>query len=69
MSDWPQTIPVFVRHDMLCVGCMIGPFHTVIDACLEYELDETRFRQELADAINFPASPDQALQVDAADKR
>lgn len=51
MTIWPATIAVFLRHKMLCVGCTINPFHTVIDACLEYELDEQVFRAELHDAI------------------
>jgi AGCS family alanine or glycine:cation symporter len=28
-----------MRHKMLCVGCLVNPFHTVIDACAEYGLD------------------------------
>lgn len=51
MTIWPATIAVFLRHKMLCVGCTINPFHTVIDACLEYELDEQVFRAELHDAL------------------
>ncbi len=51
MRQWPETIAVFLRHRMFCVGCMINPFHTVIDACLEYDLDEKEFRQELKQAI------------------
>lgn len=51
MTLWPETIPVFLRHKMLCVGCLITPFHTVIDACLEYHLDERVFRAELHDAV------------------
>ncbi|MFT6674842.1 MAG: hybrid cluster-associated redox disulfide protein [Sulfitobacter sp.] len=51
MSIWPETIAVFLRHRMLCVGCMVNPFHTVIDACLEYGLDEEMFRRELHQAI------------------
>lgn len=47
MSIWPETITVFLRHKMLCVGCMINPFHTVTDACQEYGLDEEVFRAEL----------------------
>ena len=47
MSMWPDTIAVFLRHKMLCVGCMVSSFHTVIDACREYELDEWVFRAEL----------------------
>ncbi|MDE0984760.1 MAG: DUF1858 domain-containing protein [Yoonia sp.] len=51
MSRWPETIAVFLRHNMLCVGCLIGPFHTVIDACAEYGLEVDAFYAELADSI------------------
>tara|TARA_R110000787_G_scaffold95724_7_gene198855 strand:- start:236 stop:445 length:210 start_codon:yes stop_codon:yes gene_type:complete len=51
MTLWPETIAVFLRHKMLCIGCMVNPFHTVIDACLEYDLDEEIFRAELHRAI------------------
>lgn len=50
MTRWPKTIPVFVRHRMLCVGCLISPFHTVVDACAEYGLDEDAFVAELLEA-------------------
>lgn len=50
MTLWPETIAVFVRHKMLCVGCMIGPFHTVHDACREYHLNEDSFMWELLQA-------------------
>jgi hybrid cluster-associated redox disulfide protein len=36
---------------MLCVGCLIAPFHTVTDACREYGLDETTFLEELQRAV------------------
>ncbi len=52
MKIWPQTISVFLRHKMLCVGCLVNPFHTIADACVEYELDEESFRLELRAAIN-----------------
>ena len=44
---WPAFATVFLAHRMLCFGCPIAPFHTIVDACLEYGLDETRFRQDL----------------------
>ena len=47
MTAWPATIPVFLRHRMLCVGCLIAPFHTIADACKEYGLDEAAFAAEL----------------------
>ncbi len=51
MTRWPETIKVFTRHKMLCVGCMIGPFHTVLDACAEYGLEVDAFYTELAACI------------------
>ncbi|GAB5438920.1 DUF1858 domain-containing protein [Falsiruegeria mediterranea] len=52
MTIWPQTIEVFLRHGMLCVGCLVNPFHTVADACTEYDLDEEEFRSELQCAVD-----------------
>ncbi len=53
MARWPQTIPVFMREKMLCVGCLVSPFHTVVDACREYDLDEDRFVAELLAAAGL----------------
>jgi hybrid cluster-associated redox disulfide protein len=50
-DGWPATAAVFLAHRMLCFGCPIAPFHTVIDA---YQLDETAFRRELHAAVSAP---------------
>lgn len=50
MERWPETISVFMRRRMLCVGCLVSPFHTVVDACAEYGLDEESFVAELRSA-------------------
>ena len=55
MRGWPAAVPVFIRHGMLCVGCPIGPFHTVVEACEEYGLDEETFRAEIEAAITRAA--------------
>lgn len=52
MTLWPETITVFLCHKMLCVGCLVGSFHTVVDACHAYDLDEAAFRAELFCAVN-----------------
>lgn len=51
MRRWPSTIRVMIRHQMLCVGCPIGPFHTVTDACREHCVSEESFVSELEAAI------------------
>ena len=52
MTHWPETIQVFMRHKMICVGCQISPFHTIEDACREYDLDEAEFLTELKEAVD-----------------
>jgi len=47
IADWPETVEVFFRHQMLCVGCLVAPFHTVTDACKEYGLEIDAFYAEL----------------------
>lgn len=51
MRRWPATIRVFLRHRMLCVGCPIGIFHTVRDACDAHLLDEQPFSRDLLAAM------------------
>ena len=51
MRLWPETIPVFLRHRMSCVGCLVSRVHTVADACRAYGRDTDAFIQELRDAV------------------
>jgi hybrid cluster-associated redox disulfide protein len=48
MSRSPQAIPVFLRFKMRCVGCPIGCFHTVDDACREHGVDREAFLAALS---------------------
>ena len=50
-ANWPDVVDLFLARDMLCPGCPIAPFHTVIDACEEYALDEAELRAELRQKI------------------
>jgi hybrid cluster-associated redox disulfide protein len=47
MRRHPATIRVFLDYRMGCVGCPIGTFHTVEDACREHGMDLGRFLEEL----------------------
>jgi hybrid cluster-associated redox disulfide protein len=51
MRRWPETIKVMIRNRMLCIGCPIGIFHTVSDACGAHRLDEEAFSKELLEAM------------------
>jgi hybrid cluster-associated redox disulfide protein len=56
MRRWPGTAAVFVRHRMACVGCAIGPFHTVVDAAREYDLPVEQLLAELVAAADACAT-------------
>lgn len=51
LSRWPQTMPVFFRHRMLCVGCAMAPFETLADVAAIYGLDLDQFFSELEHTI------------------
>jgi hybrid cluster-associated redox disulfide protein len=47
MRRWPATIAVFAHHRMLCIGCVVGPYHRVDEACAEHDIDLARFLADL----------------------
>lgn len=51
MDGWPQTIPVFLRHRMACVGCVMAPFETLADVAAIYGLQPSRLLDELQQTI------------------
>jgi hybrid cluster-associated redox disulfide protein len=57
MRRWPATIRVLIRNRMLCIGCPIGIFHTVADACNAHRIDPQAFSQELLAAMRSDPSP------------
>ena len=53
-TEWPETAGAFLERRMLCPGCPLAPFHTVVDACQEYDLEEAAFRAELRRRVMPP---------------
>lgn len=47
MRNKPATIRVFLHNRMGCPGCPIACFHTVADACREYDVEVEPFLREL----------------------
>ncbi len=52
LNKWPDTVPVFMRHRMACVGCDLAGFETLAEAMDIYGLDLDAFLDELQHAIN-----------------
>ena len=51
LDRWPQTIPVFFRHRMACVGCAMASFETLADVAAIYGLRLGQFLSELQQTI------------------
>jgi hybrid cluster-associated redox disulfide protein len=51
MRRWPATIRVMIRNRMLCIGCPIGVFHTIADACDAHGIDLVALSAELLEAM------------------
>lgn len=51
LRTFPQTARVFLDNGMKCVGCPIGLFHTIDDACREHDLDRAMLLAELDSVV------------------
>ena len=56
VDSHPQTITVFARHGLQCVGCYISPFHTIADSAREYALAIDPLLGDLNQAVVTNAS-------------
>lgn len=54
LARWPQAIPVFLRHQMACVGCTMSPFETLADVTAVYGIPLPHFVGELQQTIYSP---------------
>lgn len=57
VRGWPQTIPVFLKYHMACVGCSMSAFETLKDAARIYGVNPEVFIGELQDAANQGGAP------------
>ncbi len=51
LALWPQTVPVFMRYRLACVGCPISRFELIADIAAIYGINPDAFLQELQQAI------------------
>jgi hybrid cluster-associated redox disulfide protein len=53
MGLWPDTIPIFLRYRMACVGCPIASFETLVEVAAIYSLDLECLMNELRQTIRI----------------
>jgi len=51
LDRWPQTIPLFFRYRMACVGCPVARFETLAEVAAIYGLNLSRLLSELEQIV------------------
>jgi len=58
LQIYPQTIPVFNKYKMGCVGCVMAPFETLTEATAIYKIPLNQFIFDLETVIKeVPVGP------------
>lgn len=52
LTNWPETVVVFKRHSMACIGCDVSHLYTVAEAIKIHRLPMAEFIAELEAAIS-----------------
>ena len=60
LSQWPETIPIFLDRHMNCVGCSMSRFETVRDAAVNHHMD----MDTLLAALRHPVNEKPAGKID-----
>ncbi len=51
LTTWPQTIPFFLKHHMICVGCQMSEFDTLEEALANYGIPPEPFLRALNEIV------------------
>lgn len=51
MRTYKETIPIFIRRKMMCIGCPVARIHDVREACREHNIPIAEFLDEVNAAI------------------
>ena len=52
LSRHPTAIRVFIDHRMACIGCAIAAYHTIEEACAEYNLEINSIIHEMTEVLS-----------------
>lgn len=68
IDKWPQTIPVFMKYRLGCIGCAMATFDTLADVLNNYNLTPDRLLSELNRAV-VPTDFELCNQITGWNKR
>jgi len=51
LKKYPETMPVFIKYGITCIGCPMAKFETVKEGCHIHGIDVEKFVKDLNKAI------------------
>ena len=54
VEKYPQTIPVFLHHGLMCFGCAIARFENIEQGAMAHGIDVEALVKDLNEAVNQP---------------
>ena len=52
IENHPEVVPVFVKYNMSCIGCIAASFEKIKDIAVVHGVDVKEFVKELNDVVN-----------------
>lgn len=54
VQEYPQTVPVFLKHGLMCFGCAVARFENLEQGALAHGIDADALLLDLNKAISEP---------------
>ncbi len=59
VEKYPETIPVFLQHGLMCFGCAVARFEDIEQGALAHGIDADALIKDLNEAVSKPAADTQ----------
>ena len=60
VSNYPDTVPVFLRHGLMCVGCAAARFENIEQGAAAHGIDADALIKDLNQAVETEATTEAA---------
>lgn len=54
VQEYPQTVPVFLKHGLMCFGCAVARFENLEQGALAHGINAEALLADLNEAIKEP---------------
>ncbi len=56
VEQYPESIPVFLQHGLMCFGCALARFENIEQGAMAHGINLDALMKDLNDAVSKPAA-------------